>query len=410
MAIAVGVAKKLTFKKQSGLGVVAPGGAATGQAMRRVTSTIDLAKATYKSTEILPSMQRRDYRHGVRSVAGTINGELSVGTHQSFFESLLRQLAQAASSTGALTNVTAAVTTGAAGTFTRAAGSFLTDGFKIGHVMQWTGWATTGVPNNTHNFMITALTPTVMTVLALDGVAVGPKASGDSVTGATVGKSTWIPATGQTRDYYSIEHFFSDISQSDLFTDCVITDGKLNLPATGMATADFSVMGLNVTTNTAAYFTSPTAASTGGILAAVNGVLIVSGVAVGLITGLSFDIHGNYSAPGGVVGSNVDPDIFPGSIDVTGQATVYFQDGTYRDMFLNETIASIAVALTADNTASAGVVAFVMSKVKFGGATKDDGEKGLLLTMPFTALENTSGGAALANLATTISIQDSAWV
>lgn len=411
MPIATGVYKKLSLKKQSALGTIAPAGAGGSAAyMRRVTSTVDLNKATYQSNEILDTQQVRDMRHGVKSIAGSISGELSVGGYQLPMESVLRKISATASTTGALTNVTAAVTSGAAGTFTRAAGSFLTDGFKIGDVVSWTGWATTGVPNNSHNFLITALTATVMTVLAIDGVAVGAKAAGDSVTCVTVGKKTWIPSSSQTRDYYTIEHWYSDIAQSERFKDCVFTGFTATLPPTGMATVEFPVLGLDMVTGTAEYFTTPAAAPTGGILAAVNGVLLVQGTAVAVVTGLTIVVDGGYSAPGGVVGTNLDPDIFPGVIKVSGQVTALFQDATLRDLFINETEAAISVVLTANTTANAPFTAFNMSRVKFGGVSKSDGVQGLTLTMPYTALENINGGAALANLQTTLSIQDSAFV
>jgi len=409
MPIAVGVKKTVAFKKQSGLGVIATGGAATGQYLRRVTSTIDLSKNTFKSNEILPSQQRRDYRHGVRSISGSLSGELSVGAYQAFFESMCRQAVQAAATTGALINVTSAVITGAAGTFTRAAGSYLTDGFKIGDVVNWTGWATTGTANNAHNFLITALTATVMTVLAIDGVPIGAKAAGDSVTCTVVGKKTWVPASGHTRDYYTIEHFNSDISQSEVFTDCVIASLKLSLSPSDMTKVEWGILGLNLTTSTSAYFTSPTAAATGGILTGVNGILIINGTAVAFVTSMTLDMEGSYTAPGGVVGAVVDPDIFPGGVDVTGQMTLFFVDGTYRDLFVGEVETSATVVMTANNTPNAPFVAINMSRVKFGGATKDDGEKGIMLTIPFTALENINGGAAVANLQTTISFQDSAF-
>lgn len=408
MTIATGVAKKLVFKRQSGLGVVASAGDVTAKYLRRVTSTVDLAKQTYKSAEILPSMQRRDFRHGVRSVAGTIHGELSIGTYQAFLESILRQAAQIGGVTPANITITSAVTAGTAGTFTRVGGSFVTDGFKVGDVMQWAGWTAPAANNNAHNFLITAVSTLVLTVLAVDSTPVIAKAAGDSVNAFIVGKKIWIPGSGQTRDYYTFEHAFTDIVQSEVFTDCVISTANLNLPATGMAIADFGVMGLNVQTGTAAFFTAAAAASTGGILAAVNGVLLVGGLVVGLVTGLSIATTGNYSAPGGVVGKNVDPDIFPGSVDVTGQATVYFQDNVLRDAFLNETEVAISVVLAATSLPNSACVAINMSRVKFGGATKDDGEKGLILTMPYTALENISG--SLVDLPTTISIQDSAFV
>lgn len=404
--LATGIYKKLTVKKQSALGTIAPGGAATGTNMRRVTSTLDLAKAFYKSAELRVSAQRTDGRHGVRSVAGTISGELSNGTYQQFFESTLRQAAQTLVTTGPLTNVTAALTATPVGTFTRAAGSYLTDGFNVGEIVTMSGWATTGVPNNAHNFMIITLTATVMTVLPLDSVPVGAKASGDSVTIVQAGKKTWIPSTGQTRDYYTIEHNFSDITQAEQFTDCVITGFNVKMGATGMIGVSFPVMGLNMVTSGAAYFTSPTGPSSGATMASANGAVVINGVKVGILTSLDLTLNGNYTVPGGVVGANVDPDIFPGAIDVTGTATILFADATYRDMFLNETIASLFAAFTADNTAAAAFTAFAMTKVKFNGANKDDGEKGLTLTLPFVALEDTTGGA---NELTTISVQDSAF-
>src|SRR4030042_1693592 len=119
MSIATGIYKALAAKKQASLGSAASG--ASAQLFRRVTSTLNKKKAFYKSNEIDPSMQRSDGRHGVVSVDGTINGELSVGGYNDFIGSVLRSSAWSAGvSSGALIDVTAAVTTGANGTFTTA--------------------------------------------------------------------------------------------------------------------------------------------------------------------------------------------------------------------------------------------------------------------------------------------------
>jgi hypothetical protein len=404
--IAVGVAKKVSFKKQSGLGVPASG--AGGAYLRRVTSTIDLAKQTYKSAEILPSMQRRDFRHGVKSVAGTVHGEISAGAYQAFIESILRQVSPVAVTPLSAATFTAAATTGAAGTFTATVVNFLTAGFKVGDIVSCTGW-TVATANNAHNFLVIALTGLVMTVVGLDGLPPIARVAGDSVTFTAV-KKTWIPQTAQSRDYYTIEHAFTDIVQSEQFTDCVITTMALNLPATGIATADFGVMGLGLTTGTTQVLTTPSGPLTGGIFAAVNGALVVGGNIVGFVTGLTMTVTGNYSAPGGVVGANVDPDIFPGSVDVTGQATVYFLDGVMRGYFLAETEVQLIVGLAAGSLPGSGAMAVYLPRVKFAGATKDDGEKGLILTMPFTALEQTAGGVGNQDNATTIQIADTTFV
>lgn len=401
MAIASGIFKQLVAKKQSALGTKAT---ATGaQIYRRVTSTIDLTKDTYKSNEIRASMQRSDFRHGVRSVAGTISGELSVGTYSEFMASVLRSSWAATSAYAAGIDVTASAT---APHFVDSSGGFLAAGLKVGMVGRWTGFVGAS-GNNNRNFLITALTATDMTGVFLDGTAVTAATAGDSVTFTPVGKSISIPLTGHTSDYWTIEHNFSDISQSEQFTDCVLASMNLRLPATGMATVEFPVLGLDMDTSATAYFTSPTAASDGDILSAVNGAVYVNGTPVALITSLDLNIDGNAASVGGVVGSNVAPDITRGAIDVTGSMTVLFQDATMRDYFVNETEVSVVAAFTTNNTATADVMTITMPVVKIGGAGKDDGEKGLIMTMPFTALENTAGGAGTATTNTTITIQDS---
>lgn len=408
--IATGVFKKVAIKRQATQGVIAPAGAAgTAAYMRRTSSTLNLAKAGYGSAEILPSQQRRDFRHGVRSTSGSISGELSVGGYQLPFEGVMRKTAVVGGTTGALTNVTTA-SAGAnskSGTFTRATGSFLTDGFKVGEIVRATG---AGAGANTMNLVVTALTALVMTVRTLNGADIAAVASGTSITIAMAGKKIWMPQAGQTRDYFTIEHWFGDIGASERFVDSVFTGATITLPATGLATVEFPVMGLDMQTGAAEYFTTPAAAPAGPITAAVNGLLIVNGVVVANVTGLTITIAGNQSAPGGVVGSNIDADIFPGVLDVNGSVTALFSDVVMRDLFINETEFGIVGVFTGDNTPNAGAIAFIMSRCKFNGADKDDVQTGITQTLPFVALENTAGGTGTVADATTLVIQDTAFV
>ena len=409
--IATGIFKTLAFKKQSALGTKAPaGGAGSSAYMRRVTSTLDTKRTNFASKEILVSQQRRDVRLGIKTVAGTISGELTVGGYQQPMESVLRQVSQAVVTTGALTTVTAASTGATTGTMTRSAGSFITDGFKVGDVVTQSGWTTTATANNAHNFLITALTATVMTVQTLDGNAVVAKAAGDSVTTVTAGKKTWTPQTGQSRDYYTIEHWHSDIAQSEVYTDCVFGEFDVKVPATAIATVSFPVMGLNMTAATSQYFTSPAAIPTGGSLAGVNGVLLVNGTAVGVVTAFDLKVKGNNTEVGGVVGSVTNPDVYFCPVEADGSVTVLFTDNVLRDTFLAETESSLVLVLTANNTANSPFTAFVLPRIKFTDAAKNDGTAGIAQTMPFVALENVNGGAGTASLATTLSVQDSAFV
>lgn len=408
--IATGINKILAFKKQTAIGTIAT--TTGGQNLRRVTSSIDKKKQAYTSKEQRPSQQRSDMRHGVVSVDGTISGELSVGTYQAFTESILRQVVQtAATVTTAVSDVVVASTGTNTGTITVTAANLMTGNlFKIGMVVRATGFTTTAVANNGKNLFITGLTNKVATVVTLDGSAIVAKTETGAVTIAEVGKHCFIPQTAHTRDYYTIEHNFADIVQSERFVDCVISQMDVKLPASGMATVDFAVMGLNMVPGTTPYFSAPAPVSNGANLAAANGVIFMNGIAIGLITGMNFAVKGNHNMIGGVVGSNFEPDIFPGSLDVDGQVTVLFSGATERDYFLNETEVSLYCAFTTDNSAAAGFQAISMPRVKMGGASKDDGEKGLVMTMPFTALENFAGGSGTSTHQTTICIQDSAFV
>ena len=76
MSIASGVAKKVIMAIQAAKGTQAAAAAASAIYKRRVTSTIDMAKETYQSNEIRTDQQIADFRHGVRSISGTLSQEL----------------------------------------------------------------------------------------------------------------------------------------------------------------------------------------------------------------------------------------------------------------------------------------------------------------------------------------------
>lgn len=397
MALATGVAKQLRFKKETTWGTAA--GATGGQLLRRVSSDLSLTKESYQSNEIRTDYQLSDFRHGVRSVAGTINGELSPSTYSLFMAAALRKAFAAGGTTGA--QITTAVA-GTGTTFTDSGNGFVTDGFKVGDVVSATGFATSN--NNNHYCLVTGVAAGTLNIVPLDGVALTNEASGASVTLSVVGKKTWTPETGHTDDSFSIEHWHSDVAQSELFTGCKVNTVEIGLPPTGMSTINIGFMGKDVTTGTAEYFTTPTANTSTGILASVNGIAYAIGTRQTVLTGLSINIAGGMSMQP-VVGSNTPPDIFEGRVIVTGELSAFFENGALRDAFLDEDEVALVFVFTTDNTAAPGFVGFTMPRVKFGSANKNDGETGLVQTISYQALFNDAGTGADK---TTLVIQDSA--
>lgn len=401
MAQASGVFKQLTYKAEVTYGLVPAAGSA--QALRRVTSDLSLNKDTYQSAEIRTDQQLYDMRHGVRRVAGSINGELSPATYKDFIAAALRRdFAAVSAISGASITISGS---GPTYTVARAAGSFLTDGVKKGDVVRLSV-GSFNAANLSKNLLVTAVIAASLTVRPLNGVALVAEGPIATSTVTVVGKKTYVPSTGHTNQSFSIEHWFSDVAQSEVFSGCQPSSIDLQLPPTGLATIGISMVGQNITTATAQYFTTPTAATATGLTASVNGIVLINGTAVAVLTGLSLKIDSNRSGDP-VVGSNTLPVQFPGRVLVSGQATAYFEDATFRDAFINETEMEIVFVLSSDNTAASKFVGFTLPRCKLAGAAKSDGEAGIVQTIPFTALLPTTGGAGIANELSTIVVQDS---
>lgn len=400
MAQASGVFKQLKYKVESVYGTVPA--AASAQALRRVTSDLSLNKDVYSSNEIRTDQQVADMRHGVRRVAGTIAGELSPLTYSDFMAAAVRK---AWAATAALTGVSLTIS-GSSAPFTIAGTGFLTgNAIKAGDVIRLSV-GSLNAANISKNLLVATVNNTTLTVYPLNGVAMVAEGPIAGCTLTVIGKKTWAPLTGHTNLSYSIEHWFSDVTLSEVFSGCQPTTIDLQLPPTGLATISIGFVGKDITTAASEYFTTPTAATSTGLTAAVNGLVLVNGTAVAALTGLSMQIQSNRTGDP-VVGSNTIAVQFPGRIMVSGQATAYFEDATLRDAFLNETEMSIMFALASDNTATSKFVSFVLPRCKLGGAAKSDGEGGIVQTIPFTALLPSTGGSGIDREQTTISIQDS---
>jgi hypothetical protein len=401
MTIAKGTAKQVGYKKESSFGVLA--GSSAGKLLRRVTASFNLTKDTYQSGEIRTDRQIADYRHGVRKAEGTLAGELSPASYADFMGAIV-----ARDFTAGATTSSAAITIAASGdlyTLTRTAGNFTTDGYKVGQVVRLTA-AGLSAANAGNNLLITAMTDTVLTVKVVNGsalVAEGPIAA---VAVAAVGKTTFVPTSGHTDNSYTVEEWYSDIAQSEVYSGMKVNSVAVKLPATGLSTIDVGFAGKDMAqSGTSQYFSSPTAQGSNGIFAAVNGVMLVNGAPVALVTTADFTIA-RATENATAVGSNSVADIFTGRITVTGNLSVYFQDAAFRTMFDDETPASIVLVLTSDTANNSDFVTFTLPKVKLGSFTKNDGELGVVAATSFQALLNDVTVDGLP--ATTIAIQDSA--
>lgn len=413
MALAEGVSARVAYKAHT-TGVITPGveplfatdpGASGGQILRRVSSSLAFSKDTYQSNEIRGDRQIADFRHGVRRVQGNISGELSPLTYADFFEAACRGswIAPVVIDQTDMTSVSA---DNASSKFTFTGGNPVTEGFRVGMVFEATDLS--DPDNNGKRFLILGFGGTnnrEMTVYP----APDTMSADTSFTFTTQGKRLIVPSSGFVSRKYAVEIWNSDVDIARLFTECRVGGFNVQLPASGMGTVDFDLMGRNMSMYegvAAPFFTSPAAETTTGITAAVNGLLRVSGETVAVITGMNIQMQLSPSADP-VVGSNLVPEIFLGRAAVSGQMTAMFENGDLINDFINENEIEVLAFLTTENSPDAPAMSFYLPRVKLGGADlQTTGESGQSITIPFTALKSTASEATTGIASTTIQICD----
>lgn len=375
----------------------------SAQILRRVSSTLKLAKDTYTSNEIRVDRQIADFRHGVkRATGGIVSGEFSPATYWDFLEAVLRGTA-AVAATASQSDYTSVSADNATSKFVFTAGTPSTK-FRIGSIIRFTNLSDSD--NNSKNFLITAMGGTSNREVTVYP-APDTMSADSGFTVAEIGQSLFAPSSGFVQRKFAIEHYFSDLDIARLFTEVRADGFNIQLPATGLSTIDITGMGRDMeiyTGGSAPFFTGPTAAGTTGLMAAVNGALYVSGTRVGVLTGLNIQAQLSASSDP-VVGQNFVPEIFLGRLNVTGQATIMLEDATFINAFKNETELSLLAYLTSTSAVDSPAVSIYLPRIKLGDADSPlQGEAGIIQTCPFQALKGL--GTAAGEDASTIRFQD----
>ena len=387
MAKARGISKVVAYAKETTFGELAPVG--SGKQLRRTSADFTSMRESYESAEIRTDQQVADFRLGTRSTEGSLAGELSGGSYADLIQAVLARDFTAGGTEAAIDFVIAEA--GELHTLTRTTGDWLTN-FKVGDVVRISVAGSAANQNN--NLIVVGVTSLVLTVRAISDTDLVP----ESVTGATlstIGKKTYVPKTGHTSDSFTVEEWYSDIQQSEVHSGVKIGSWSVTVPASGLVTTDFSAMGQGLKkTGTAQYFTSPAPLTTTGVVAAVNGAVIINGSATNAcVTDFNFSVERAQEASQ-CIGSEIAQTIFDGTIRVTGSMSVYFEDGYLRDKFEKEETVSFVLALSSGSQKDADVMTFVLPKAKLSSFSKSDAELGIMASCDFTAVLNdvTTGG------------------
>lgn len=193
---------------------------------------------------------------------------------------------------------------------------------------------------------------------------------------------------GTTRRSFTIMRHFSDQQAADKpyhrFTGCEYNTMNLTVAPVGTLTGTFGLIGQDYLVEQ----TEPTgatynAASNNCPFNGFTGSVSIDGSPISIITEITLTVE-NGMETRNVVGSDYTQFPTVGRSNITGQATMYFDDSSQVEKFLNETESSIEFELN-DGT---NHYEFLIPRVTYtGGANPDvSGEGAITLTVPFQAL------------------------
>lgn len=390
MTIAKGVAKTIAYKKEQQWGQLADQTGA--KELRRVSANMDLLKETYLSNEVRTEQQEIELYHGVRSTEGFLNAELTHNDFSDFIASILSRDFTSAYDSGYFTCTVAG--SGSLWTLTRATGDWFLDNIKIGSIVRLVG-SGLSADNTSKNLLVVNASTSALSVLVLNGtslVAEGPIADCRLT---PLGKTSFVPAVDHTDDSYTVEQWFNDIQDSEVFSGVKVNSMTVSLPSNGLATIDFNFVGKDLAqTGSLQYFTGIEPKGIQPAITAVNGAVIVNGSPVAVVTSADFSVE-KATENAVVIGSRSIVEIFTGRTRVNGNLSVYFSDAAFRNYFDTESDISLVLALTTGQEAQADFISFVFPRVRIGSFIKSDTETGLTASCSFVAILNASSMNAL---------------
>lgn len=391
-----GIRQLVAIKKETTWGTAA--GATGSQYLPFVTANYQLEKDTYGSNSINPSQQMRDSRHGTRRATGTHNAELQCGAFEMLMAAAMRRDFTGAVTTGALTNISFSDT---APNILRAAGSFITDGFRVGQVVNISG---AGEAGNNGAFVISAIASdgSTMTGFRMDEALMVDDTAGDSITISLAGQQTYAPLTGHTDDSFTIEDQQPGADVYRVTLGQQVNTMNINASPNAMVTIDFEFLGRDASPSTSsAYFTTPTAVPSTGTMSGPVGLLVVAGVKKCQATSFQLSVNNNIQQESGIGCESIIAKA-RGKIMASGSMTVVMDSDEYFEYFADESEIQVTYVLA---SASDEYFGMHMPRLKVNSATVDSGEKVRIVTVNFELLEYVGDDTTLQ--ATTLVLQDS---
>lgn len=195
---------------------------------------------------------------------------------------------------------------------------------------------------------------------------------------------------GTTPKFLSIEDAALDITEFRLFTGMTVSTATFSIAPNQMVNTTFEMVGKNMAqgSSTASSGGTPTAITGNDPFDSYNGSIFEGGVAtadeLGIVTSLEFSVTNSF-APTFVIGDDTAPQLEFGRAVVEGTMTVYYEDETLINRYLNETETEIQVEV--DDPTGSNPYVFYLPRVKYNGADVPlANPQSRIITLPFVSL------------------------
>jgi len=187
---------------------------------------------------------------------------------------------------------------------------------------------------------------------------------------------------------FLFERGFLDIEQYIRFLGCHISKFALDVKPNAIVTGSFDVTGFSGNIYSDPFDSDPAAASTNKAFDTFSGSLTEGGDALGIVTGLSFNLDNGDEALFALCSMGAKG-VSSKRSNLTGTMATFFEDATLLTKFLNNTDSSISLVLT-DGTNSYTIL--IPKVVYTGGNIPTDNEGPLTLSLPFSGIYDSVTG------------------
>lgn len=372
--------------------------------VRATERNVNLEKNLLESEEVRTSRMQRDVRHGFTTSSASIGFEWVAQGHTQLIDAVLDNITDeiyTADAVGVTSSHTGATATGL-GDITVADGDAA--GISVGDLL---------IAFRTNTGVVTGS----CVVLDIDAsgnpdvIKVSDRAPFDGSTGTPISfivarKNEIGNGAFQT---YTIERQFTDLDTPQYESFYGMVGNTLNVSISPEAivggSVEFLGSGSDAMSATSKNPTlDPTPVSALSPFAAFDGAIYSNEFdesgdrttsILAVVTSIEFTVNNNRTTEARV-GSKFSPAVFDATCQVEGTMSVFFENKTLYNKFINEEVVEIVVHLKGPSATSRTYASIYFPRVKFTGGTIDPPQEGpVTMEIPFRALEGSAGESAI---------------